>query len=146
MANCWCAYERVIWCLFSELRINEGNKHQNNTRWGTWTARHESTYIISFLARHNESINNDKNDDLHTSTPCLTRLVNILLMTSHGILMASQWPENCDAIAWVVSILFTAIFTTSRVRKTHICALNIRFVFFIKHLIVLKNPESKVHR
>ena len=36
------------------------------------TIRPESTYIILFLTRHNESINHDKNDDLYTSSPILT--------------------------------------------------------------------------
>ena len=40
----------LFWCL---------NKHQNNTRVSAETVRHESTYIISFLTRHNESINDD---------------------------------------------------------------------------------------
>ena len=61
---------------------NEGNKHQNNTQVSAETVRHESTYIILFHARHYESINDDKNDVLFTSSPCLTRSVFILLMTS----------------------------------------------------------------
>ena len=39
------------------------------------TVCHESTYIILFLTQHNESINDDKNDDLYTSSQCLTRSV-----------------------------------------------------------------------
>ena len=46
----------LFWCLFPELRSNEGNKYQNNTRVSPETVRHESTYIILFLTRHNESI------------------------------------------------------------------------------------------
>ena len=72
-------------CLFPELRSNEGNKYQNNTRVGAETVRHESTYIILFLTRHNGSIIDDKNNDLYTSFPCLTRKVLILLMTSQSI-------------------------------------------------------------
>ena len=41
----------------------EGNKHHNNTRVSAETVRHESTYVISFLTRHNESINDYKNDE-----------------------------------------------------------------------------------
>ena len=58
-----CAHERVILVLFHELRTNEGNKHKNNTRVSAQTVRHESTCIILFLARHNESIIDDKNND-----------------------------------------------------------------------------------
>ena len=54
----------LFWCLFPELRSNEGYKHQNNTRVSAETVRHESTYIILFLTRHDESTNDDKDDDL----------------------------------------------------------------------------------
>ena len=47
--------------------------------------RHESTYIILFLTRHNDSINVDKNDDIYTTYPCLTRLIFVLLMPSQSI-------------------------------------------------------------
>ena len=39
----------LIWCLFLELRWNEGNKDQNSTRVSAETVRHESTYFILFL-------------------------------------------------------------------------------------------------
>ena len=73
VTNCFSAQERVILVFMSELRSNEGNKHQNNTWVSAETVHHESTYIISFLTRHNDNKNDDKNDDLHTSTPRLTR-------------------------------------------------------------------------
>ena len=47
--------EGYFWCLFPELRSNEGIKYQNNTRVSAETVRQESTYIILFLTRHNES-------------------------------------------------------------------------------------------
>ena len=62
-------------CLFPVLRSDEGDKHKNNTRVSAATVRHESTKIILFLTRHKESINDDENDDLYTSSPCLTRSV-----------------------------------------------------------------------
>ena len=71
----------LFWCLFPELQSNSGNKHQNNTRVRAETVRHESTYIL-FLTRHSKSVNDDKNDDLYTSSPSLTHSVVILLMTS----------------------------------------------------------------
>ena len=40
----------LFWCLFLELHSNEGNKHQNNTQI------------------QNES----KDNNFHTSTPCIT--------------------------------------------------------------------------
>ena len=75
----------VFLCLFPELRSNEGNMQKNNTRVSTETVRHESTYIISFLTRQNKSINDDKNDVLYTSSPCLTCSIVVLLMTSQSI-------------------------------------------------------------
>ena len=72
-------------CLFPELQSNEGNKYKNNIRVSAETVRHESTYIMLFLTRHNDSINDDKNDDIYTSSPCLTHSVFVLLMTSQSI-------------------------------------------------------------
>ena len=87
-------------CLFPELRSNEGNEHKNNTRVSAEAVRHESTCIILFLTRHNESINDDKKDDLYTSSLCLTRSVFVLLMTSQSIAddvtITRQW--WCDHV------------------------------------------------
>ena len=74
----------LFWCLFPELWSNEGYKYQNNMQVSTETARHDGTYIILFLIWHNESINEDKNDDLYTSFPCLTCSILALLMTSQS--------------------------------------------------------------
>ena len=75
----------LFWCLFPELRSNDGIEHQNNTRVSAETVRYKSSYIISFLTRHTDSINDDGNDDLSTSSQCLTRSVFDLLMTSQSI-------------------------------------------------------------
>ena len=75
----------LFWCLFPSLRSNEGNKHQHNARASTETIRHESTHIILFLTRHNESVIDDTNDDLYISFSSLTCSVFILLMTSQSI-------------------------------------------------------------
>ena len=85
VTNCFSAHERVILVFISELRSNEGNKHRNNSQVSAEIVRHESTYIILFLTRHNDSINGERNDDLYTSSPCLTRSVFVLLMTSQSI-------------------------------------------------------------
>ena len=61
-----------------------------------------STYIILFLTWHNESINNDKNDDLYTSSPCLTCSVFVPLMTSKSIADDVTMVRQCDAITWKV--------------------------------------------
>ena len=72
-------------CLFPNSRSNEGNKQKNNTRVVAETVLVESTYIILFLTRNNVSIDDDQNDDLYISSPCLTRSVFVLLMTSQSI-------------------------------------------------------------
>ena len=64
---------------------NEGNKHQNNSRASAQTVRHKSTYVVLFLTWKKESINDAKNEDLHVSSPCLTRSLYVLLMTSQSI-------------------------------------------------------------
>ena len=63
----------LVWCLFPKFH-NEGNKHQNNPRVYAWIFHHESK----------ESINNDSNDDLHTSTRVSLTKVYVLLMTSQS--------------------------------------------------------------
>ena len=93
VTNCFCAHESVILV---------GYKQQNSIRISAETVRHKSTYIILFLARHNQSINDDKNDDLYTSSPCLTRSVFVLLMTSQsiadGVTMTSQlWLDHLNS-------------------------------------------------
>ena len=80
-----CFTSGLFWCLFPKLGSNEVNKHQNTTQVNAETVCHESTYIILFLTRNNESINDDENDDLNASSPCLTRYVFVLLMTSQSI-------------------------------------------------------------
>ena len=92
----------LFWCLFPELRSNSGNKHQNNTLVSAETVGHSSTYIISFLIWHNESINDDKNDDF-CDRPCVSHAQFSFCWWHHNLLlMTSQWPDNCDAITWIV--------------------------------------------
>ena len=92
----------LFWCLFPELRSNEGNKYQNNPRVSAETVRHESTYIILFLTRHNESINDYKNDEFYTSSRVALARFSFCWWRHNRLLMTSQWPGNCDAITWIV--------------------------------------------
>ena len=93
----------LYWCLFPELRNNEVNIKQNNTQMSAWTVRHESTYIIKFLTRHNESMNNDKNDVLHTLVTRVSLARFTICWWRHSrLLVTSQWPENWDAITRIV--------------------------------------------
>ena len=92
----------LFWCLFSELRSNEGNGHQNTTPVSAETVRHASTYIILFLTRHTESINDDK-----TTIFTHRRRVSLVRFSSwwwrhNRLLMMSQWPDSCDAITWIM--------------------------------------------
>ena len=57
---------------------------------------------ISFLTRHKQSIDDNKNDDPSTSSPCLTHSVFVCWWRPNRFLMTSQWPHNCDVITWIV--------------------------------------------
>ena len=92
----------LFWCLFPELRSNEGNKYQNNPLVSAETVRHESTYIILFLTRHNESTNDYKNDEFYTSSRVALARFSFCWWRHNRLLMTSQWPGNCDAITWIV--------------------------------------------
>ena len=85
MANCLCTHKGVLLVFISRLYSNVGNKQENNIWVSIWTIHHKSTYIILFLTWHNESISNNENDDLHTLSSFLTRLVYVLLMMSQSI-------------------------------------------------------------
>ena len=91
---------RTVYAFTRGLRSNEGNKHHKNTRVSAWTVHHENAYIILFLTQHNESINDDKNDDLHASTQWPTRSVYILLMTYQSIAddVTMTRPLWCDRV------------------------------------------------
>ena len=92
-----------------ELRSNEANENQNNTRVSAETVRHESTYIILFLTGHNEAINDD-NTTIFTHRPCVSLARHLLLWWRHNrLLMTSQWPGNCDTITWIVIFNFSDI-------------------------------------
>ena len=91
----------LFWCLFTKLRSNEGNEHLNNTQLSAETVHHESTYITIFLSRHNESINDNKNDNIYTSSTCLTPLV-FCLWRHNRLLMTSQWADICDVNTWIM--------------------------------------------
>ena len=84
--NCFSAQETVLMVFI----CNEGNKYQNNTRVSTETVCHKSTYIILFLTQHNKSTNYDKNDNLYTLSPCLTRSTFFLLMMSLSYFLIKQ--------------------------------------------------------
>ena len=88
--------------LFPELRSNGGNKHQNNTWVSAETVCHERTYIILFLTWHNESINDNKNYHLYASSHGSLARFLFCWWRHNRMLMISQWPDNCDAITWMV--------------------------------------------
>ena len=86
----------LFWCLFPEY------KHQNNTPVSTETVCHESTYIILFLTRHNKSKNDDKNNDLYTSSRVSLTQFSFCWWRHNRLLMTPQWPNNCGGITWIV--------------------------------------------
>ena len=75
----------LFWYLYPLLLLSSGNEQQNNDFVRTWSVCLDNTYIILFLTWLDESINAITNDDLYISTPCLTHLVYVLLMTSQSI-------------------------------------------------------------
>ena len=84
VTNCFSAHETVISVFI--------DKHQNNTWVSTETVRHESTSIILFLIRYDESTNDDKTIFTHRPR------VSLALLSFWWW----QWPDNCDAITWIV--------------------------------------------
>ena len=92
----------LFWCSFPELWSNKGNKHQNNTRVSTEYIHYESTYIILFVTRHNESINDDKNDNLYTLSTCPTLLGFVLLMMSQSIADDVTMTRQLWCVTWIV--------------------------------------------
>ena len=92
----------LFWCLFPSLLRNSGNKHQNNIWVSTETVCHGSTYIISFLTRHNESINEDKNTIFTRRLRVSLARLSFCWWRHNRLLMTSQWPDNCDAITWIM--------------------------------------------
>ena len=93
----------LFWCLLPELRSNDGNKHQNNTRVSAETFRQESTYIMLILTRHNESINDDIKTTIFTRRPRVSLARFPFYWWRHKrSLMTSHWPDNCDAVTWIV--------------------------------------------
>ena len=100
VANHLCAYESVILVVIPW----PANTLQNNAPVRTWTVRHYSTYIVIFLKRHNGLINGNRRNNLHTSTPCLTHLVYVLVMTSVLLILRNPsrftwccYPRNSSA-------------------------------------------------
>ena len=91
----------LFWCLFPELRINEGNKYQNNPGVSAEMVRHESTYIL-FLTWHNGSINDYKTTSFtHRPRVSLARF-SFCWWRHNRLLVTPQWPNNCEAITWIM--------------------------------------------
>ena len=74
MANCLCAQEGIL--VFISWVAQQVR---------TQSVCHKSTYIILFLTRQSKSTDEVKNDNLHISSPYLTCLIYVLLMTSISI-------------------------------------------------------------
>ena len=89
-------------CLFPELQSNEGNKHQNNTRVSTWTVRHKSTYTTLFLTWHNECSNDEKMAIFPHRPHVSLAHFTVCCWCHKQLLMATQWPDNCDVSTWQV--------------------------------------------
>ena len=67
-----------------------------------WAPKQFATRVLTLfllLARHNESINDDKNNDRYTPSP---RHFSFCWWRHNQLLMTSQWPHNCDTITWIM--------------------------------------------
>ena len=79
-----------------------------------WTQKQFVMWVhafILFLTQNNKSINDDKNDDLYTSSLCLTRSIFILLMTSQSIAedvtrTKQLWHDHMNSISNSLEINF----------------------------------------
>ena len=138
----------LFWCLFPELRSNEGNKHQNNAQVSTETVRHESTYIILFLTRHNESIN----DYRYTSSPIsLARFRSFHWWRHNRLPMTCKWLDNCDAITWIVINFIHGDNHGRSCTKNYLCTVKslpyiddqVSLNLFCWHLLKCKIPQGK---
>ena len=84
MANCFCAYERDILVFISQVAILAKQRakwtpKQHSSQWLSYSSSRE--YIHYFISCTTwKSVNCDENDDVHTSTPCITRSVYVLLV------------------------------------------------------------------
>ena len=79
-----------------------GNTHQNNTRVSANSVNHGRTYIVIFLIRHDESIDDDRNDDLYTSSLDSLARFYFCWWRHKRLLGTSQWSGSCDAITWIM--------------------------------------------
>ena len=97
------------WLIHTHTDIGNDNTRRpklasgtNDTRVSAETVRRESTYIILFLTRHNGSINDDKTTIIsHRPRVSLARF-SFCWWRHNRLLMTPQWPDNCDAITWIV--------------------------------------------
>ena len=93
----------LFWCLFPELRSNEGNKHQNNARVSPQTV-HQRVHTLFYFLHDITNAEITIKTTIFTHRPRISLAQFSLLITSQSIadLMTSQWPDKCDAITWIV--------------------------------------------
>ena len=60
-----------------------------------WLILEVLRYIIVFHTQHNEPINEDQKDILHTLIPCLACFVYVLVMTPQLLVQCIMGPGNC---------------------------------------------------
>ena len=101
VTNRFSATRGLFWCLFHELRSNGGNEYQNNTRVSPEAVRHESTDIILFHDIANPLMMINTKSFTHLPRVSLVRF-SFCWWRRNRLLMTSQWPDNCDAITWIV--------------------------------------------
>ena len=100
----YCYYVVAAWFIENYIctRMTNCFSAHENTWVSAETVRRENTYFILFLTVHNETITDDKNDDLYTSSPCLTRPVFVLPMTSQSIAEDVTMARQLNVITWIM--------------------------------------------
>ena len=90
----------LFWCLFHSLLRNSGNKHRNNTRVGVhkqFVARvHTLFYFLHDITNHWMTIKTIIST--HRPRVSLSRFT-ICWWRHNRLLVTSQIPDNCEAIA-----------------------------------------------
>ena len=92
VTNCFSAQERVILVFINTKKTKHSTEQKNSS------SREYIQYFISYKTQWIHKCR--ENDDLNTSSPCLTRSVSFCWWHYNRLLMMSQWPDNCGVITY----------------------------------------------
>ena len=92
----------LFWCLFPELRSNEGNKHKITLEW---TQRQFVTRVhtLSYTLHDITNVSMTIKTTIFTHRPRVSLVRFSFCWWRHNwLLMTSQWPDNCDSVTYIV--------------------------------------------